>query len=238
MQPATTPQPQATPNRMSSREVAELTGKRHDNVLRDIRDMTQALHSSKVSFVCEPAYYNASNGQRYEMLEMDKETTVCLLTGYDAAARMKVIQRWQALEGPAPVLAIPKTLSQALLLASQQAEQVEQLQLQLAEMQPAKAFYDAVADSKDGIPVTEAAKVLGIAGVGQNKLFEFLRREHILMTSRANWNMPYQEYVNREYFKVIETTNLDKAGNPRINMKTLVMQKGLDYIRKRLTVSS
>lgn len=39
---------------MTSREIAELTGKRHDNVMRDIRTMLDDLeHSSNLRFVCK-----------------------------------------------------------------------------------------------------------------------------------------------------------------------------------------
>ena len=224
-----------TPSRMSSREVAELTGKRHDNVLRDVREMIAVLHSSKVSYVCEPATYGAGNGQRYEMYDLDRETTICLLTGYDAAARMKVIQRWQALEAPQP-LAMPKTLSQALLLASQQAEQVEQLQLQVAQQQPAVEFFERVAESKDAMPVSEAAKLLG---VGPQKLFVFLRQQRIFMdgTGGQHRNMPYQQHLDAGRFAVVEKPFQTPDGKTHINVKPVVTQKGLDYIRRRLSVA-
>lgn len=230
-------QPGAAPSRMSSREVAELTGKRHDNVMRDVREMCAALHSSKVSFVCETASYIGGNGQAYEMYELDKETTICLLTGYDPASRMKVVQRWQALEAQAPGLTIPQTLSQALLLAAQQAEQVEQLQLQVAQQQSAVDFYGQVAESKDAIPVGEAAKLLG---VGPQKLFVFLREQKIFMngTGGQHRNMPYQQHLDAGHFAVIERPFQTPDGKTHINVKPVVTQKGLDYIRKRLSAFS
>lgn len=223
------------PNRMSSREIAELTGKDHSNVMRDIRSMIQVLQNSNLNFVCESATYMGANRQAYDMYELDKETTVCLLTGYDAAARMRVIQRWHILETQ-QTIAIPQTLSQALLLAAKQAEQVEQLQLQVAQQQPAVDFYEQVADSKDAIPVAEAAKLLNM---GPLKLFEFLRREKIFMdgTGGQHRNMPYQAYLDREYFTVKETVFTTPDGKTHINAKPMVRQKGLEYISKRLASS-
>ena len=63
MQLTTTPQPQATPNRMSSREVAELTGKNHADVMRDIRALQKGIDESKSGFVCEAATYTGGDGR-------------------------------------------------------------------------------------------------------------------------------------------------------------------------------
>lgn len=233
---AAIPQPQATPNRMSSREVAELTGKQHSNVMRDIREMTEDLTNSELNWCVESASYIGGDGRTYPMYEMDKETTICLLTGYSAAARMKVIQRWQVLENGA-VPALPQTYAQALRALAQESEQKELLQLQLAEARPAVEFYAQVAESKDAMPVGEAAKLLG---VGPNNLFEFLRQQKIFMDGRGGQhrNMPYQQYLDAGYFAVVEKPFQTPDGKTHINVKPVVLQKGLDYIRKRLSVSS
>ena len=232
---ATIPQPQATPSRMSSREVAELTGKQHSNVMRDIREMTEELTNSEMNWCVESSTYVGGDGRTYPMYEMDKETTTCLLTGYSATARMKVIQRWQVLENMgAPSL--PQTFAQALRALAQESEQKELLQLQLAEAKPAVEFYAQVAVSEDSMPVGEAAKLLGM---GQNTLFEFLRQQKIFMngTGGQHRNMPYQQYLNAGYFAVVETPFNTPDGKTHINVKPVVLQKGLDYIRKRLTSS-
>lgn len=233
MQPALYAAPTEVPNRMSSREIAELTGKRHDNVLRDIRDMVTVLHSSKVSFVCESDTYEAGNGQRYELLLLDQETCVCLLTGYDAASRMRVIQRWHHLENRG----LPQSKADALRQLADSVEREEVLLKQLEEARPAVEFFEQVADSKDAIPIADAAKVLNVPGYGQNKLFEFLRQEKILMSTQRGWNQPYQEFIERGYFRVVEQKWQDGKGETRISTKTLVLQKGLDYIRKALLAS-
>lgn len=86
------------PKTMSSLEIAELTGKRHDNIMRDIRTMVKDLHSSDLSFVCESGTYKSENGQIYTCYNLDKDTTLTLLLGYDVVARMKVVRRWTQLE--------------------------------------------------------------------------------------------------------------------------------------------
>lgn len=93
---------------------------------------------------------------------------------------------------------------------------------------PKADFFDAVTDSKTAIPVGDVAKVLGM-GIGRNKLFEFLRDEKILTYD----NRPYQKYIDQGYFRVVEQ-KYEKGGEVCINIKTLVFQKGIDFIRKKL----
>lgn len=102
------------------------------------------------------------------------------------------------------------------------------LELQAAEDKPKVEFFDAVADSKDAIDIGTAAKVLKVPGVGRNTLFKILRESKILMQN----NQPYQEYIDRGYFRVIEQRFQKTDGSTNISIKTLVYQKGLDYIRK------
>lgn len=123
---------------------------------------------------------------------------------------------------------IPQTYAEALRLAADQAEQIEQQKAQLIEAQPKLEFFEAVAGSKDAISINEVAKVLAIKNMGRNKLFEFLRNNKILM----NNNQPYQKYVDFGYFRVIEQKFNKPSGETCINIKTLVYQKGVDYIRK------
>lgn len=61
-------------------------------------------------------------------------------------------------------------------------------------------------------------------------LYRELRNKKILMKN----NVPYQEYVDRGYFCVTEQYWETTAGDIKINVKTTVLQKGLDFIRKAL----
>ena len=100
---------------------------------------------------------------------------------------------------------------------------------QIEEMQPKADFFDCVADSKSAFSMNEVAKVLDYKGIGRNKLFEFLREQGIL----DRYNVPYQRYVDNGWFRVIEQKYM-KDGEPIVTTKTLVYQKGVDAIRKRL----
>ena len=134
---------------------------------------------------------------------------------------------------------LPGTYAEALKNLLEQVEANERLvnenetfKTERELLLPKAEFFDAVTDSKQAIPIGDVAKILDM-GIGRNKLFEFLRDEKILLPN----NTPYQKYVDAGYFRVVETKFTVPNGDTRISLKTLVFQKGVDYIRKRLLKS-
>lgn len=132
---------------------------------------------------------------------------------------------------------IPKDYAAALRLAADEYEkrvQLEQKNIELLadnqRMKPKEEFFDAVADSKDAIEIGKVAKVLNFPGIGRNKLFEILRKKGVLMKN----NIPYQKYIDSGCFRTIEQKYSTPDGEIRISIKTLVYQKGVDFIRKTL----
>jgi phage antirepressor YoqD-like protein len=69
-------------------------------------------------------------------------------------------------------------------------------------------------------------------GIGRNQFFELLRNKAIL----DRHNIPYQEYVNRGYFRVIESQYNKPDGSSHVSFKTVCFNKGMVYIRKILEV--
>ena len=123
---------------------------------------------------------------------------------------------------------LPKTYKEALLELIKAEEEKERLEAENRIMIPKAEFYDDVAGSKDAISIGEVAKMLGIRKLGRNKLFQLLRDKKILQPN----NQPYQQFVDKGYFRVIEQRWTTENGETKINIKTLVYQKGLDYIRR------
>jgi phage regulator Rha-like protein len=107
---------------MTSREIAELTGKEHKHVLADIRTMLQQLNLITADF---SSVYKASNNQEYECFNLPKRECLILVSGYSILLRSNIIDRWQELEQQqTPTL--PKTYKealQALILAEEVKEQ-------------------------------------------------------------------------------------------------------------------
>lgn len=90
--------------------------------------------------------------------------------------------------------------------------------------------WDRVSNSDNWFEMGAVAKLLNIKNFGRNRIFDFLRGNGIL---REN-NEPYQQFVDMGYFKLIEQDVILPNGDTLINRKTVISQKGVDYIRKKL----
>lgn len=163
--------------------------------------------------------YLASNNQKYRCYNLPKDECILMLMSESRIVRKGVLNRLNELENK--TAKIPQTYSQALKLASEQAELIE-------TMKPKAEFFDQVTGSKDAFDMADVAKVCNL-GIGRNVLFQFLRENKIL---RRN-NTPMQQYVDCGYFRVIETKFNKPDGSVNINLKTVVYQKGIDFIIKR-----
>src|SRR5471032_3630031 len=100
---------------MSSREIGDLTGSSHDNVLKTIRSLIQkGVVSSN-----ETPYVHPQNGQTYSEFLLSYRDTMVVVSGYSVELRAKIIDRWQELEDQSQqAVAIPRTLPDALRLAA------------------------------------------------------------------------------------------------------------------------
>jgi anti-repressor protein len=152
-------------------------------------------------------------------LGMAKELAMVENNGKDRAVRLYLIKVEAAWNTPEAVMARALRMAQRTLDTYQQ---------KIAGLQPKAAFFDTVADCKDALQMRDVAGVLNRPGWGRNKLFRFLR-EHKVLDGR---NVPYREYEDRGYFRVIEQKWADSEGETRIALKTLVYQKGIGYIRR------
>lgn len=128
------------------------------------------------------------------------------------------------------LIANPELAIRAFTALKEEREKNKALQEDNERMKPKAEFFDAVTDSKDAIDMGQVAKVLNYPRIGRNKLFEILRDNGILQQN----NQPYQKYIDCGYFRVIEQRYESRPGEIRINIKTLVFQKGIDYIKKLL----
>ena len=120
-------------DRMSSLEIAELTGKQHSNVMRDIRNIIEQL-ADRHKFNFELMFKITKLGNRAQRkdpyYQLTKKDCLLLASGYDANLRAKIINRWEELELKQLNCGfkIPQSFSEALQLAANQAKQIEQLQ--------------------------------------------------------------------------------------------------------------
>ena len=95
---------------------------------------------------------------------------------------------------------------------------------QLEEQKPKVEFAEKIVNTGNGVSIGDFAKTIGL---GQNKLFDWLRDNKYLMSN----NIPYQKYIDAGYFKVIEWV-LEKKNEAKF--KTLITGKGQEYISSKL----
>lgn len=99
---------------MSSREIAELTGKQHKDVLYDIRSMLEQLGLTSADF---SAYLPDAYGRRQPAFVLPKDLTITLVSGYNVTMRHRIVTRWQELEEQ-NTFRLPQNLGDALQLAA------------------------------------------------------------------------------------------------------------------------
>ena len=193
-------------------------------------DRIKATFEDELTSVGKPTEVQNNGGVQVRILE-DYETSIdiakhiCLMSKTEKGreCRQYLIDLEKAWNTPEQIM------SRALKLADQT---IASLKTKVLEMQPKADFFDCVADSKSAFSMNEVAKVLDYKGIGRNKLFEFLREQGIL----DRYNVPYQRYVDNGWFRVIEQKYV-KDGEPVVTTKTLVYQKGVDAIRRKLQVA-
>ena len=144
---------------MSSREIAELVGKEHKHVMRDLRVLSEQLGDMFEGVV--QLWTHPQNKQQYEEYAIKRDTCITLLTGYDSVSRMKVIKRWQELES-AHKPAIPQTYAAALLEAGRLAMELEQAEARLAIATPKAEFVDRYVDATGTYGFRQVAKMLSV----------------------------------------------------------------------------
>jgi phage antirepressor YoqD-like protein len=205
---------------MSSREIAELTGKRHDHVMTDIRNLLNELNLIIPVF---SGVYKAENNQEYACFNLPKRETLILVSGYSVTLRSKIIDRWQELEAQqAPQ--VPKTMAQALRLAADQAETIEQQAQQLQLAAPAVQFVERYVEAKSSKSLSDVAKVLGWK---PQAFIKQLADEKVIFKRGGSW-LPFQDQIDAERF----TVNTGESNGHAFN-QTRVEPKGVAWLAKK-----
>ncbi len=143
---------------MSSREIAEITGKQHAHVMRDLRSTLDSIAESKNGLGVYEANYLDSNGQQRPMYLLDKKATLLIVSGYDVNLRLAIINRWEELETQ-NAAKLPSTYIEALeslILAEKQKEAL------LLESQEKQARIEKLIHNSKLYTVTELAKEVGL----------------------------------------------------------------------------
>lgn len=217
-----------TEEHMSSRQIAELTGKLHAHVMRDIRELLdQGVAESNFGL---GSYKDLNNQERPEY-QLTKKGCLILASGYDTVLRERIIDRWEELEqqqrqaSPSYIISDPIARAKAWireeeerqLLLSQQAEQakkIEQATSIIGKLTIENVNIKSIISEQHTLSVGDLAKACGYK-IGPNQLFKFLRDKGVLTKS----NKPNQNYINNQW--------LDYRSNEFGKFTPIVRYKGI-----------
>jgi phage regulator Rha-like protein len=202
---------------MSSREISELTGSRHDAVRKSARrlEADQILTSP----LAESVFFIRGNGhQEFHFSKRDSLVLVARLSPEFTAA---IIDRWQELENnqTPQVPQIPQNFAQALQLAADQAKQLE-----IAA--PKLEYHDKVLASTNGLTTTEIASELNMSAIKLNRLLSDLKVQRKI---GGRWVLT-AAMLGQDL--TTETTFIDDGGTSRHAMKWT--EKGRKMIHELL----
>lgn len=228
---------------LTSMEVAEMVGKDHKNILRDIRGYNEELCQLKIEpsdFFTESTYQNSQNKTQpcYLVTKKGCEFIAHKLTGIKGTEfTAKYINRFHDMEEVIRTK-IPtgkELLALAVIEAQKTIDSLKEHNTKLIEdcerMKPKEIFADAVATSHTSILIGDLAKLICQNGyeIGQKRLFQWMRDNGYLIKSGSSYNMPTQRYVEQGLLEVKESNVQNPDGSVRITRTTKVTGKGQVY---------
>jgi phage regulator Rha-like protein len=204
---------------MSSREIADLTGKRHPDVKRDIQTMARDLGEDVSMFA--RIYFDGMNRQQTEYL-LDREHTDCLLTGYSAAMRMAVIKRWRELEaqaGQPPQLSTLEILQMALESEKARVLLTFQVEAQAAKIEQLENLF------KEGMSAPQFCK--GLNGVNVMQIGNYLEgRNWLYNESKTGLRWRVASYAPDKYMTEHQHEVTPHGKDPFISYTPVLLRKG------------
>lgn len=223
--------------------VAEKFGKNHKHVLDAIRELISSAEKSAVLKMFVPSTYIASNNKENPMFIMNRDGFTLLAMGFTGEKalqfKLEYINAFNKMEEAIKNggFNVPKSFREALLLAAEQQEVIENQQKQIEEKnakieadKPKVLFSEAVSASNKSILVRELAKLITQNGyqIGEKQLYERLRKAGYLCSSGESYNQPTQTYMNMGLFH-LKKTSVICDGESKVYTVTKVTPKGQIY---------
>lgn len=226
--------------RITSLEIAEITGKNHKDVMRAIRNMEPAwVKVQERKFALSSYSYNLPNGAKKEVAcySLTKTESLYIATKFNDEARAKLVIRWYELEQKEHDLQL-QNRNQMLQILDIQNQVLEKLTTsvsvisqQVKELRPLAQLGALALDAPNCIYFADMAKILTQHGyvIGQNRLVQQLRDHGYLFKSSTR---PVQSYVEQGLFQLKESFFTRKDGRKQACVTTMITAKGQEHFMR------
>lgn len=206
-------------DRMTSLQIAEITGKPHNDVMKAIRKMEpawQKVQGGIFSLMQEEVETNNGGHKMRPYYSLNKEECLYIATKFNDEARAKLIKRWKELEEQHQKPSVPQNYLEALKSLVKAEEEKQQLALEnkqqqatiltiskenmelgnkITEMLPKVSYYDQILQSNATMTITQIAQDYGMSAVRMNKELESMRIQHKV---RGQWIL-YGQFLTGGY---------------------------------------
>lgn len=216
--------------------VAETFNKRHDNVMKDIREIGCSKEFNLLNF--EEVEYQDSKNRTYTKYLITQDGFTLLAMGYTGQKAMefkeKYIKEFRRMESQlnqltSPSYAIEDPIERAKKWIEEQ-QKVQMLEQRVNEYEPKITYLDQILKSKNTVTITQIAKDYGLSGQELNKI---LNEEKVQYKLNSQWLL-YRKYQDKGYTKSQTIDVVHSDGSQTVKMNTRWTQKGRLFIHEIL----
>lgn len=232
-------------DRMTSLQIAEITGKPHNDVMKAIRKMEpawQKVQGGNFSLMQEEVETNNGGHKMRPYFSLNKEECLYIATKFNDEARAKLIKRWKELEEQHQKPSVPQNYLEALksLVKSEEEKQQEhiltiskenmELGNKITDMLPKVSYYDKILQSNATMTITQIAQDYGMSAIKMNKELESMRIQHKM---RGQWIL-FAQFLKGGYVHSRAVDIVRSDGSHDVKYNTELTTKGRIFLYEAL----
>lgn len=241
-------------DRMTSLQIAEITGKAHKDIMRAIRNMEPAwekVQERKFALMQEEVETNNGGHKMRPYFSLNKEECLYIATKFNDEARAKLIKRWKELEEQHQKPSVPQNYLEALESLVKAEKEKQQLALEnkqkdetiitiskanvelgnkITEMLPKVSYYDRILQSNATMTITQIAQDYGMSAIAMNKELESMRIQH---KERGQWIL-YAQFLKGGYVHSRAVDIIRRDGRHDVKYNTEWTTKGRLFLYEAL----